>query len=150
MVVLTAIAAGVSCSGSPTIPSGVSDSTVENQPLLAFYEQWQDVPYQLGGTDSAGVDCSAFVKAAYAEVYRVSLPRETRDQAKSGVAVSPDRLRTGDLVFFKTGFRDRHVGIFVGNGQFIHASESLGVSRTSLANPYWSKRYWKARRPEID
>lgn len=118
--------------------------------MLAFYEQWQDVPYQLGGTDSAGVDCSAFVKAAYAEVYRVSLPRETRDQAKSGVAVSPDRLRTGDLVFFKTGFRDRHVGIFVGNGQFIHASESLGVSRTSLANPYWSKRYWKARRPEID
>lgn len=114
--------------------------------LDRHYASWRGVPHRYGGASRAGVDCSAFVLFTYRDVFGEQLPRTTRAQAKLGKRVSKRRLRAGDLVFFKIGWRQRHVGIYVGDGQFIHASESQGVARSSLDNPYWRTHYWKARR----
>jgi probable lipoprotein NlpC len=114
--------------------------------LVDFYGRWEGTPYRIGGSSRNGMDCSAFVQAAYRDLFAVELPRTTTRQARRGQRVRRTRLQSGDLVFFKTGWFERHVGIYVGEGAFIHASTSQGVTRSSLANPYWSKRYWKSVR----
>ncbi len=117
-----------------------------NMTLELFFEAWQGTPYRLGGQSRRGLDCSAFTKNAYRQVYRLELPRETTEQAKMGVRVRKANLRKGDLVFFKTGWFQRHVGIYTEKGKFIHASTRHGVIKSNLNDPYWEKHYWKARR----
>lgn len=119
---------------------------VDNTSLEAYFNAWQGTRYQLGGSTHQGLDCSAFVKNTYREVYRLELPRATKQQAKMGVSVRKSNLQRGDLVFFKTGWRLRHVGIYTKNGRFIHASTRRGVIESSLNERYWDKHYWKARR----
>ena len=119
---------------------------VNNASLETYFDTWQGTPYRLGGSSHQGLDCSAFVKNTYREVYRLELPRATRQQAKMGVRVRKANLQRGDLVFFKTGWRLRHVGIYTENGKFIHASTRRGVIESSLNEGYWDKHYWKARR----
>ncbi|MFT5113213.1 MAG: putative lipoprotein NlpC [Parasphingorhabdus sp.] len=114
--------------------------------LMSHYQIWSGTPYRWGGANRSGVDCSAFVQLTYRNVYRRHVPRHTSDQAKIGKRVSKGRLKSGDLVFFKTGWSNYHVGVYVGRGEFIHASESKGVTRSSLYSSYWDKHYWKARR----
>lgn len=113
---------------------------------MAHYQQWHGTPYRWGGNNQAGLDCSAFVKITYKSVFNLNLPRHTRQQAELGKRVQQSKLQTGDLVFFKTGWHKYHVGIYVGKGNFMHVSERVGVTRSSLSSSYWSKRYWKARR----
>lgn len=110
------------------------------------YRQWQGTPYRLGGSSRAGIDCSAFVQVGYADVMNLQLPRTTAQQVKQGQWVDYAKLVKGDLVFFKTGRTLRHVGIYIGNAQFLHASTSQGVIISNLKNPYWQKVYWQARR----
>ncbi len=129
-------------------PLPADEATVQEQ-LLRQFAEWQGVPYRLGGTTKRGVDCSAFVQRSFAAQFNLNLPRTTLKQAVIGTPVSRDELRPGDLVFFKTGKYSRHVGIYIGNKSFLHAGETLGVSITPLANPYWRKRFWQARRPDI-
>lgn len=114
--------------------------------LMDHYLAWQGTPYRWGGASRKGVDCSSFAQLTYQQVYRMNLPRHTRDQARAGSRVSRRNLKGGDLVFFKTGWFSYHVGVYVGNNRFIHASESKGVTQSSLNSPYWDKHYWKARR----
>lgn len=111
--------------------------------------QWRGVPYRYGGLSENGVDCSGFVYLTFQSRLGIELPRTTRELAKQGERVDRDELRAGDLVFFKTGFRDRHVGIYMGGGRFLHASTSRGVMTSSLNNVYWRKHYWKARRLDL-
>lgn len=111
-----------------------------------FYQQWRGVPYRMGGTDRAGLDCSAFTQLAYQHVLGFELPRTTESQASLGKPVDRYRLQYGDLVFFKTGWQQYHVGIYTGAGEFIHTSTSKGVIRSRLDNVYWNSRYWQARR----
>ena len=66
--------------------------------------------------------------------------------AQTGNQVSPRQMQPGDLVFFKTGLKKRHVGIYVKNGAFMHVSSSRGVMLSKLDNPYWSDAFWMARR----
>ena len=94
----------------------------------------------------AGLDCSAFTQLAYNQVLGVNLPRTTESQANIGQPVDRYRLQHGDLVFFKTGWQQYHVGVYTGAGEFIHASTSKGVIRSRLDNVYWNSRYWQARR----
>ena len=103
----------------------------------------------MGGLNRNGIDCSGFVHVTFRDVFKKDLPRSTELLAKVGKPVPTDALKVGDLVFFKTGFKDRHVGIYTGGGQFIHASKSRGVMESSLNNPYWTKHYWKATRVSI-
>jgi len=93
-----------------------------------------------------GVDCSGFVVLTFRDRFDVVLPRSTRDQAERGVRVRQRSLRSGDLVFFKTGFFSRHVGIYVGQRTFLHVSGKKGVTMSSLDNRYWSRKYWQSRR----
>ncbi len=117
-----------------------------NNRLNRYYLSWRGVPHNYGGESFTGVDCSGFVKLAYREIFGVQLPRTVSEQSRIGSRVSKRNLQAGDLVFFKTGWRRRHVGVYVGDNQFIHASERHGVTRSSMNNKYWRRRYWKSKR----
>lgn len=130
----------------------VEENTSMDQDELLFYllrrefSHWQGTPYRLGGNSKKGVDCSALVQHIYRDSFNISLPRTTKTQVKKGALVYRDQLQVGDLVFFKTGRHTRHVGIYMGNNEFIHASTSKGVITSSLDNMYWKPKYWQAKR----
>jgi len=124
-------------------------SAKEKKTLSKFmvqYKVWQGAPYKLGGTSVSGVDCSGFVYRAYQDQLNRTLPRTTAQQVLLGKKVNKSKLRIGDLVFFKTSFKVRHVGIYIGDGKFMHASTSKGVTISYLDNVYWASKYWTARR----
>ncbi|MBD1226241.1 bifunctional murein DD-endopeptidase/murein LD-carboxypeptidase [Xenorhabdus griffiniae] len=114
--------------------------------ILNQYADWKGVAYRLGGNTKRGIDCSAFVQRTFHDQFGMELPRSTLEQQNIGQTVSRSKLRAGDLVLFKTGVRRRHVGIYIGNNQFVHASTSNGVIVSKLTDTYWSKRYYGARR----
>ena len=114
--------------------------------LANHFRSWKRTPYRLGGNNKKGIDCSGFVHITYRDVFAREVPRTTRQLAKLGRDISPKSLKFGDLVFFKTSRRVRHVGIYIGQGNFIHASTSRGVMRSNLGSSYWQKRFWKAKR----
>lgn len=114
--------------------------------LKRHYEKWRGTPYVDGGMSASGMDCSGFTVVAFRELFGVTLPRTAGEQAVSGREVTRDALKPGDLVFFQTGRWKRHVGIYLSDEQFIHASLSRGVTLSSLDDSYWQKKYWQARR----
>ncbi len=114
--------------------------------LYDQYKSWRGVPYQLGGLSKKGIDCSGFVYQTFKDKFGIILPRTTKSQVKQGERVYIGQLQTGDLLFFKTDWRTRHVGIYLENGRFLHASTSKGVMISRLDNVYWKKKYWRAQR----
>ena len=122
-----------------------STPSVENR-LRMQVRTWRHTPHKMGGTDRRGVDCSGFVQRLYRDVFQRSIPRTTATQVKSGRPVERSRLQPGDLVFFKPPEKIRHVGIYLGRGEFAHASTSQGVIISSLSEDYWRRSYWTARR----
>ncbi len=114
--------------------------------LMEQYASWKGVRYRLGGETKRGIDCSAFVQRTFREQFGMELPRSTYEQQEMGKSISRSKLRTGDLVLFRAGSTGRHVGIYIGNNQFVHASTSSGVTISNLSEPYWNKRYNEARR----
>ncbi len=133
---------------SPPAPPVADTTPPILERLYAQYQQWQKTPYLLGGESRRGVDCSSFVQQTFADQLGIPLPRTTAAQHRVGEPVRRDRLRIGDLVFFKTRVKVRHVGIYMGKQTFLHASTSQGVTLSRLDNPYWTSRYWKAKRVE--
>ena len=123
----------------------VSNLDVKSR-LMDQYASWKGVRYRLGGSTRKGIDCSAFVQRTFREQFGLELPRSTSEQQDSGKSISRSQLRTGDLVLFRAGSTGRHVGIYIGNDQFVHASTSSGVTISSMNEPYWKKRYNEARR----
>nr|WP_245252530.1 C40 family peptidase [Paenibacillus sediminis] len=102
-------------------------------------------PYKSGGTTTNGFDCSGFTMYVYGKL-GIKLPHQSGAQYKMGTAVSKDDLRSGDLVFFNTSGRGiSHVGVYVGDGKFAHAS-SKGIRISSLSEDYYEKRYVGAKR----
>ncbi|OOR99182.1 endopeptidase [Haemophilus paracuniculus] len=160
--VLTACSSGTSvkAKSSKTVKASVYQPSEESEvsdkgkssgvvrQLEAIQREWKNTPYRLGGTTKKGIDCSAFTQMVYRRVYGVELPRMTVDQAKQGRQVRKSDLKAGDLVAFKTGRgpNGRHIGVYVKNGEFMHASTRGGVIFSRLDNVYWSKAYWQARR----
>jgi len=114
--------------------------------LKSQYSQWRGVPYHVGGQSKRGVDCSGFVQLTFRDRFHMTIPRTTRKLSSYGKKVRRSHLQPGDLVFFKTGLRKRHVGIYVEKGTFLHASTSRGVMLSSLNDGYWDDHYWQARR----
>ena len=108
---------------------------------------YRGVPYRNGGSDPSGFDCSGFVQWVFAHAGR-PLPREVRDQYHVGRAIDLAQVQPGDLVFFETVSRGAsHVGIALGNAEFVHAPSSRGVVRVeSYTIDYWKQRYVGARR----
>ena len=107
------------------------------------------VPYSWGGESASGVDCSGFVQAVFRR-NGITLPRTADAQFEAGRRISEGGLQPGDLVFFQTYAEGAsHVGIYLGGGQFVHASSSNGVRVDSLSEVYYSSRYIGARRALI-
>ncbi len=130
---------------APVAEKSVADK--ENMLLLKrHYQQWRGTPYVDGGMSTSGVDCSGFTVLAYRNLFGLSLPRTAEEQAESGREVARASLKSGDLVFFNTGRSKKHVGIYLAEDQFIHASLSKGVTLSSLDDSYWQEKYWQARR----
>ncbi|MEW6701638.1 MAG: NlpC/P60 family protein [Bacteroidota bacterium] len=109
-----------------------------------------DTPYKYGGNTRKGMDCSAFTLQVFKNSLDVDLPRSTSQQFKLGTKIEKEELKFGDLVFFNTRRKSfpGHVGIYLGENQFVHASRSLGVTVSSLDAAYYKKRYVEARRIE--
>ncbi|CCJ85217.1 Lipoprotein spr precursor [Cronobacter dublinensis 582] len=114
--------------------------------IMDQYADWKGVRYRLGGSTKSGIDCSGFVQRTFREQFGLELPRSTYEQQEMGKSVDRTRLRTGDLVLFHAGSTGRHVGIYIGNNQFVHASTRSGVMISNMDEPYWKKRYNEARR----
>lgn len=114
--------------------------------LLAHYKKWKGTPYKYGGNSKRGVDCSAYVQNAYRNALNIKIPRTTKLQSQVGQEISMVDLQIGDLIFFKTGYKTRHVGIYIGGGDFIHASTSKGVTISNLSNQYYINQLWKIQR----
>jgi hypothetical protein len=115
--------------------------------LLDLYvHDWAGTPYRRGGLSRNGIDCSGFTMQTYQDVFGKNLPRTTEEQLEAGKKISQNGLKPGDLVFFKTGIRQRHVGIYLSNSQFIHASATRGVTISDLDHGYWHDHFWQARR----
>lgn len=132
-----------------TLHRGVEKSThsPSNINLEKETQKWLGVPYKLGGNDFSGIDCSGLVLAIYKEVYKIKLPRTTKDQALIGTPVDTTQLLKGDLVFFNTSGKGvSHVGIYLGQNSFLHASTSKGVIKSSMHQAYYKSRFLFARR----
>ena len=116
------------------------------QRLRTIIDPWIGTPHRLGGVDRSGVDCSGFVQRIYYDLFGIRLPRTTAAQAHHGQPIQVRSLQTGDLVFFLPPRSVRHVGIYLGDGQFAHASKSRGVMLSRMDDLYWRSAYWTARR----
>ncbi len=150
LLLLLALLTG--CGSSPKVPSpafdpGSAPSSPDTRATLSrLYQQhddWQGTPYRLGGQSRSGVDCSAFVQMTYRDVFGLKLPRTTSQQFLVGQPINKTDLQAGDLVFFRNG---NHVGIYLENDRFLHASTRLGVTISSMNNVYWSRKYWRSIR----
>jgi cell wall-associated NlpC family hydrolase len=103
-------------------------------------------PYRFGGSSLKGIDCSSFVQKIY-RIFDITLPRNAREQSKVGISIAREKLTEGDLVFFHTNRSLGHVGIYIGNNEFVHASSKSKVVRIdSLDTPYYQKRFQRAVR----
>ncbi|MDR3346713.1 MAG: C40 family peptidase [Campylobacteraceae bacterium] len=113
--------------------------------LYTAIGNWLGVPYKKGGMSKRGVDCSALVVLVYQEVYGKTLSRTTNSMFQSSTRLKRSELQEGDLVFFHTRHNNKktvnHVGIYLKEDKFVHASSSKGVMVSSLDNPYF-QRVW--------
>ena len=145
----------IGCSSSPDIRPGSlaherislnNSSTVKNK-LYDQHDEWQGVEYEMGGLSKDGIDCSGFVYNTFRTKLGINIPRSTELQSRLGTSVNKNKLRAGDLLFFKTATKVRHVGIYIEDNKFLHASTSKGVMISKHNNVYWKEKFWKARRP---
>ncbi len=147
---LTSILNNINASGSTADLNSDGGNTREK--MLMEIIKYLNTPYKYGGNSSKGIDCSAFTQTIFRNTLSFSLLRSARDQFTQGQIIeNGDELQFGDLVFFNTRRRVRpgHVGIYIGNKLFAHASSKRGVIVSSMDHDYYSKRYMGARRLEL-
>lgn len=114
--------------------------------LMSEYQQWKGTRYRLGANSHRAIDCSALTRRMYQEAFAVNLPRTTGEQLRRGKKAKRGTPHVGDLVFFRTGRAQKHVGIYIGDNRFIHASRHKGVTISQLSNPYWNQHFLAMRR----
>ena len=115
--------------------------SITNYTLYQFIENWWATRYQYGGTSREGIDCSAYTASLLHEVYGLNISKTARSQYAECKKIKKKNLREGDLVFFKTGRGVSHVGLYLRNGYFTHASVGNGITISNLDESYYSKRY---------
>lgn len=132
--------------GTPGVPT-VSAGAFDQQKMMDRILEWMGAPYEYGGETKSGIDCSAFTREMFRSTAGIDLPRTTEQQVQRGSPVPQSDLKFGDLIFFNTtGQNPSHVGIYIGDDMFAHASVSFGVTLSSLYSSYYKKRYTEARR----
>jgi cell wall-associated NlpC family hydrolase len=126
---------------------GVSKERISNKRLYSFVDQWYGVPYRFAGNTRQGVDCSDFASILLKTVYGVSMSGGVGDFYKQSKHISKSEMREGDLVFFNiNGKMLEHMGIYLQNNKFVHASVHSGVTIDDLDEPYYKKYYYKSGR----
>jgi cell wall-associated NlpC family hydrolase len=131
---------------SACAPTRTLRTTEIEQKLLQAHQEWRGTPYRLGGTTRNGIDCSSFVQTVMRDYLNQEVPRSTESQLRVGFRVRPQQLQPGDLVFYRTGRQRLHMGIYINEGRFLHASTSNGVMISRMDETYWSRRFLQARR----
>lgn len=115
---------------------------LSNIPLLELIEKWWGTKYCIGGSSSNCIDCSAFTQVVMREIFNTTLPRTAQEQFNGMQRIEMEDLQEGDLVFFNTGGRGiSHVGVYLQNNKFVHASTSQGVTITDLSDKYWRPKF---------
>ena len=114
---------------------------VRNTKMFEFIDDWYGTPYRLGGTTRNGIDCSAFTQFLFAGVYGLSIPRTAREQYDLTRRISRTELKEGDLIFFSTRGGVSHVGVYLQNNKFVHASTSGGVMISDIFEEYWARKF---------
>lgn len=114
---------------------------ITNFTMFGFVEDWLKTRYRYGGTTKAGIDCSAFTGLLLATVRGIKVPRTARQQYAASEKISRDEMQEGDLVFFNTTGGVSHVGVYLANDYFVHASSSEGVTISNLNEAYFSRRF---------
>ncbi len=126
---------------------GVALSATSNLKLYQFVYDWIGTPYRFAGASRKGIDCSAFTKEIYDKVFNTVIKRNSRDIFSMSTPVGRDALKEGDLVFFKIKSKSiNHVGIYLGDNRFAHASTSRGVVLSNLEEPYYKRYFYKGGR----
>lgn len=114
---------------------------IRDTKMFEFIDDWYGTPYRLGGTTKKGIDCSAFTQFLFAGVYGLSIPRTAREQYSQTNRISRTELKEGDLIFFNTRGGISHVGVYLQNNKFVHASTSGGVMISDIFEDYWARKF---------
>ncbi len=114
---------------------------IQNKSLYNFIEEWWQTTYRYGGSTKDGIDCSAFTAKLQSSIFQVVLPRTAREQYALCFKIKHDDAKEGDLVFFNTSGGISHVGVYLSNGYFVHASTSQGVCINNLEDDYYRTRF---------
>jgi probable lipoprotein NlpC len=123
----------------------VPKDSIKNIKLYTLIEQYSATPYKYGGNDPSGVDCSGFSSVIEKQVYGLTIPRSTGEQAKAIQSKNISDLKEGDLVFLKLGGTAiNHVGVYLQNGFFVHATSNLGIVLDNLSDPDTQQRFVSA------
>ena len=121
----------------------VENEKIDNPRLYSFIDEWYDTPYKYGGHTKKGIDCSNFASVLYSQVYHKSLTGSSASICKQCTAVLKNNLAEGDLVFFKIDKAEvSHVGVYLQNNKFVHATTKKGVMIDDLNEPYYKKYYY--------
>lgn len=121
--------------------------SISNYPLYAFIDDWYGTPYRYAGHSKGGVDCSDFASILYQTIYNKNISGTAGDLYSQCIPVQKDSLKEGDLVFFRIkGKNIGHVGVYLQNNKFVHASVHAGVIISDLGEKYYKTYYYKAGR----
>jgi len=131
-----------------SIQMDIAVEEMNNIPLLQKIDEWWGTPYLYGGSSKRGVDCSYFTLDVMNAIYNTNLKRTAAEQYTQSEKIDWTDLKEGDLIFFKTDASRSitHVGIYMTNNKFVHASTSQGVTISDLSEPYWQKRLYSLGR----
>ena len=126
---------------------GVAVSATSNTKMYQFIYDWLGTPYRLGGDTEKGIDCSGFAYKLYDKTFNTIIGNNSRNIFSMVNPINKTELKEGDLVFFKIGSKSiSHVGVYIGDNKFAHASSSKGVMISNLEEPYWQRYFYKGGR----
>jgi len=135
-----------------SIKMDIAVEEINNIPLLQKIDEWWGTPYCMGGSSKGCIDCSFFTLDVMKQIYNINLRRTAAEQYLQCVKIDWSELKEGDLIFFKTEGRRNitHVGIYLTNNKFAHASTSQGVTISDLADSYWQRRLYSLGRVSVN
>jgi lipoprotein Spr/probable lipoprotein NlpC len=124
-----------------------NELSIKNTKLYSFIDDWYGTPYKYGGIDKNGIDCSGFVFKLFEQVYSIKSPRTTTELYEVSNEIKKKDLKEGDLIFFKIDSKKvSHVGIFLMNNKFVHASSKKGIMISDLNEEFFVKCFYKGGR----
>jgi lipoprotein Spr len=130
---------------SPAKALNDETKNISNKTLVNFIENWYGTIYKYGGSDKHGIDCSHFASRLYADVYKKTITGPASAMEQEALSIKMPDMREGDLLFFKIeSDKVSHVGIYIGDNKFVHASTRKGVIISDLNEPYYKKYFYKA------